>query len=109
MKKLCSVLAALVLVSVSTAYAQQPQSEQRATVTFSRTINYGYLHNQIALIEQFQSQAPAEYAKVWNYIIYKLDLEEDAEFEDVKGLAGREARIILVHAALDYFANLENK
>lgn len=104
MKKLCSVLAALVLVSVSTAYAQQPQSEQRATVTFSRTINYGYLHNQIALIEQFQSQAPAEYAKVWNYIIYKLDLEED-----VKGLAGREARIILVHAALDYFANLENK
>ncbi|MPX68932.1 hypothetical protein [Moraxella catarrhalis] len=104
MKKFCSVSAALVLVSASSAYAQQTQT-QHATVTSSRTINYGYLHNQIALIEQFQSQAPAEYAKVWNYIIYKLDLEEDAEFEDVKGLAGREARIILVHAALDYFAN----
>ena len=97
-----------ILVFVPTVHAQT-QWQQRHTVTFSRNINYGYIDNQINLIQKFQSEAPKEYEETWKYIAYKLGLDEGVDFEDLEGLENREARIILVHAALAHFSNLENK
>lgn len=101
-----AVLLLLLIFGAVQGYAQQTQVQKQYTVT--RTINFGYRHNQDNLINSFREQAPLEYEKTWNYIIQKLGLDEGVEFEDVKGFAGREARIILVRTALDYFSSKGN-
>lgn len=96
-----ALLLLILIFGTTQSYAQQIQTQREYTVT--RTVNYGYRHNQDNLINSFKEQAPLEYEQVWKYISYNLGIEEGMEFEDLSGLQEYEARLMIFRFAFDYF------
>lgn len=101
-----ALLLLILIFGVTQSHAQQVQTQRQYTIT--RTINYGYKHNQLNLINSFKEQAPLEYEKAWKYISYNLGIEESMELEDLSGFEEYNARSMIFHFAFDYFFNKGN-